>query len=485
MDNEFSHRPGFLTRVSLGLIGGNSARANWSGNDDQSRIRLLAVSICMLTAWVGFNVAHALSIATGTSLIAPATLVFSGLIAGMYSVVDLSLLQGRWWSIGRALARERGFGPMISRGAALKEGLSRLPFALMRLALAVAVALFSATSFALWWWQSDIQARMVADNIAANSELQQRVEAEFDADLQAITTELGQTDTRIAARLERATTDGLQSAATSAEKKLMFAARMSALTSQMAVIDDRIACVSRDVRAEEKGLTTCDGRAVTKAGKGRRHAAAVAELQLLQEDKARVAAEADATKSELAAIAPASAVQNADPEAKRRDSLRDKRSAMLADRGTEVRARMEAEPTFKPLQDGLLIRQKALVALTHDEGAVLIQIVIAKAMFLLLDLSVISIAFGGPAVSIYALAQVVEFETRASKLIAEGSEVLSASTEQAAKAEIGALETHLNLARARRALRDELRRIELAAQVLDDWADGVTQAGPESARFDA
>ena len=485
MDNEFSHRSGLFTRLGLGLIGGNSARANWSGSDDQSRIRLLAISIFMLTAWVGFNVAHALSIATGASLGAPTTLAFAGLIAGMYSVVDLSLLQGRWWSIGRALARERGFGPMLSRGAMVHEGLSRLPFALIRLALAVTVALFSAASFALWWWQSDIQARMVADNITVNSELQQRIDAEFDTDLQAISTELAQTDVRIAARLERAADDDLQSAATSAERKLMFAARMSALTSQLSVIDDRIACVIRDVRAEEKGLTTCDGRAVTKAGKGRRHAAAVAELQLLQEDRARVSAETGAIKSELAAIAPAGRVQTADPEAKRRDFLRDKRSALLADRGPEIRARMQSDPTFKALQDGLLIRQKTLVALARDEGAVLTQIVIAKAMFLLLDLSLISIAFGGPSASIYALAQVVEFETRASKLIAEGSEVLSVSTEQSAKAEIGSLETHLNLARARRALRDELRRIELTAHVLDDWADGITQAGPESSKFDA
>ena len=487
MEKDFSYRPGMFGRLAAKVLGGNPARAQWAGHDDQSRFVLLAVGLGLLVAWVGLSVALALSIKTHLPMTAPPVIALSGLIAGMYGVVDLSLARAHLWAMGCAEARRRGFGLVRSRGAALVYALAGLPFAGLRLALAVTMAIFAAGTFGLWWWQDDIAARMAAEHRATNFALQSRIEGEVDFDLAAITAELAGLEARIAARAELQVRETAQMAESADATRSLLSARLVDLTRRIGEKADAILCVQRTMTAEEDGLTTCDGREVTVAKRGPRYDRAEAELNLLDQEKAKLVLEAAGVKSELDALASSAPAATADPETARRDSLRTQRAKMLADRATVVRGRMEADAAFVAPADGLLIRRKALAALAADESVVRNEIRTVEAMFVLLDLSVLMIVFGRSAASIYALGQVVEYETRAQGLIADGQAASAASAVRGLQAEVDQLQAQLNLAQLRDRLKGEMRQMAMTSAVLDQWSEDVAQGKPQAdaPRFDA
>lgn len=486
-EDPHAFRPGILTRIGLGLTGGNPERARWAGRDDQARFVVLALALACLFAWVGLNMAHALHIATGEEMTAPRTLVLSGLIAGMYALVDLALMQARWWTLGRNLAGERGFGPRQGAGATAIGAIAALPFGLIRLALAVAVAMFTAGSFALWWWSADIASQVAAGNAAANSPIRQRIEAELDLDLASRTAELRQTETRIADRAAARQRQTSQLAEAAASTRTGLQARLDDLNSRLFTAEERLACARRDAVAERDGLTTCDGRVVTDAGNGPLYLAAVAEQALSEQEIGRMAAERARIEAILAGLPRAGEIAaGADPEAVRRDELRAERSAMLAGRAAVVAGRLAADPAFVAPADGMLIRQKALIALAAREPAVLAQIAIVLSMFVLIDLAVLAIALGRQGASIYALRLAVEFETRAAAEIARGQAAMAEAATAGMQAQIAQLHAQVQLARTERALRDELRQMELAAGALDQWAaEMIARTDRTPPHFDA
>ncbi len=482
MDNPHSRNSGIFTRLGLGLIGANRDRADWAGRDDQARFRLLAVSAMLLAGWIWFNVANALVIATDEGFSAPRVVVLASLIAGLYLVVDLSLLMARSWAVGVRMARERGFEPVATRGWAW---IAALPFALLRLILAVSVALFAALSFGLWYWNKDISARLHDEQIAVNAPLRQRVEAELDRDLAAATAELGQIEARIAARAATAHRSAEQGARQGEAERNRLQSALDALPAREAAMDAQVACHARDVAAEERGLVGCDGVQRT-AGQGGAWRKASAELALAQAGRAALAAERARVEAALAALPPPPVVAvTADPEQGRRDALEARRAGLIATRAETVTALMQADPAHVPASDGLLQRQQALADLAMEKGVVLFALLVTKVMFVALDFAVLAIAFGAGPASIYALRQVVELEVRAADEVAEGHTRLAGAATRIAAAEAARLQAELAMMQARRETRAEMRRMEITEDVLDRLSRGLGADESPRPRFDA
>lgn len=483
MTDHNTHPPGVMTRVALGVIGGNPDRAAWAGRDDQARKRLLAVSVVLLFLWVGFNVANAVQFATGDGFADLRVIALSFLIAGLYAAVDLALLQGRVWASGVQMARNRGFHPVrLSRGQRISALLASVPFAGLRLALAVTVALFAAFSFGLWYWEKDITARLQADQIAVNTPLRERIEAEIEYDLRAVTTELAQVDARMAARAASAQRAADQAANASDAQHDVYLAQITALAAREAAVDARIACVSRNALAEEHGLTDCSGVRRT-AGQGARWRAASAEMLQLQSERSRLITDRTRIETASRAIPEPTPAALPDPESQRHSALMGERARITTTRPQMVEALIEADPGFVPAADGLLMRQKALTALAIEEPVVLGVMVITKAMFVLLDFAVLAIAFGHGPASIYALRQVVELETRAADEIAEGQTRLAHATARMTAAEVDKMRSQLSLLQAQREIRAEMRRIAISEDVLDQWSRRMKP--DNTAHFDA
>lgn len=223
----------------------------------------------------------------------------------------------------------------------------------------------------------------------------------------------------------------------------------------------------------------------------------MAEAALLRDEVNRLVAERVEVEGKLDALSGVALAPVADDrDAQRLAVLRDQRTGLLEERAAVVAERMEADPSYVAPTDGLSIRLSTLSALMQREPLVRVQVAITVAMFLLLDLAVLSIALGRQGASIYALRQVVEFETRAAHEIAEGEVEQAEAATKALAAQVAQLQTRLDLARTERAIRDELRRMELTEGVLDAWAADLAQkaaktqpaadpAKPPAQRFDA
>lgn len=476
MNEFFEHKPGFVTRVAFAVIGAHKERASWAGRDDQARIRLLALALILLCGWVLVNMAFALEIATGESVTKARNLVVAALVAGMYGVVDLALLQARWWSVGRALARERGFNPCVqSRVGAFFEWFGPLPFGAIRLGLAVAVGLFSATSFGLWFWQADINARVQADIFATNAPLRARVEADYERDLQALTAELTSIEGRISARaaVAQRAAEGTSSAAQAIRGNNFV--RLDVLVRRDQDLAERITCASRSIMAEENGGVDCSGTERI-AGRGNRWASATAALAQLLEERRLLTAEIERAELAITQVIDPAPVAVTDPETARRDELARRRASMLAERPAVTSALIENDPAFVRQADGLVVRMSALFEMAHDEPVVAFVVIVTDAMFILLDFSVLAIALGRGPASIYAIRQVIELETRAADEVAHGLASLARASTAAAAAEVTELEARLALIRAERTLRAEIRRAEISEEVLDAWQRDFAKA---------
>lgn len=476
--------PNIITRCFISLIGANPERTAWAGHDDQARFRLIGMTVLGLFAWVGFNVANALSFATGSGFGDFRVMALAVLIAGLYVAVDLSLLQGRLWANGVRLAQDRGFAPVRhSRVARMGRAFANMPFALLRIGLAVTVALFAAFSFGLWYWDKDITAQLHADQRDANAALQTRIETEIEHDLRTTTSEIAEIQARMSARASSRQSAHDQATAGIAAQRSQLQSRLATITQQEAALQTQIACVARNIKAEEEGLIDCAGVKRT-AGKLGRWRAAQSEHAQLTTAIARLASERAGVEQSLQTLVPPTLV-TVDDEAPRLAILQSRRAEILETRAQRVADQMQADPGYVPRADGLLRRQATLIRLAQEEDMVLAMLLVTKVMFVLLDLSVLGIAFGQGPASVYALQQVIDIETRSADAIAEGHIALANAAARTAEADQAMLVAEIARRQASRELRAEMRRIDFAEATLDHFYSQFDPSQQPRPRFDA
>lgn len=477
------HEPGNFARIALFLLGVDPERAAWAGRDDQAHMRLLALSLTLLFAWVGFNTAHALTVATGQPYLSPEVMIWSPLLAGLYVVVDRALLRGRYWSMGVALARERGFDVVPrTRWQVIADGLGALPFTLMRLGLALTVAAFCAFSFGLWFWERDITAQLHTDHMVANANLRTRIEGEIARDIADFDRRIAQIVQRIEARTAAAERARDEAMATQARMRERALSEVAAVDTRLSALQVRIDCAQTDVDAERDGGTDCRG-IPRAAGRQARFNAAVADLERLQAHRPALLAERASALDAVRAV-PIPAAIEADPEEARHRTLQGQRAEMIATRGEAVAARVQADPAFIPPADGPILRQRTLLKLALDEPVLLALMAVIYTMFLLLELSVVAIAFGRGPASIYALRQVTEFEVRAADQHATARTEIARAGHRTAAAEAERLKAELAVIRAEAEFNAEVRRLAMIDTLLDRTAAGPT-ADPPRPQFDA
>lgn len=486
MENQYAYPAGLFTRLGLAIIGANLDRTAWAGRDDQARFRLLALSVALLGAWVWLNVAHALVIATDQGYLSAEVLGWSSLIALLYMVVDLSLLQARLWSLGKRMAIDRGFVPTAQgKFDGLAAALATLPFALLRLILAASVAMFVTVSFGQWYWNQDISAQLTNDQIAVNAGLHKRIETELDHDIKAVTDELSQIETRMADRARMAQSLASQDFGSQTKRRAQMTAELTSVVSKLQTLDEKISCISQNVMAEDSGAVGCDG-APRIAGKGQAWIAANAELAFLQGERAKLAAQKTDLEADLAIIPQVEVIASSnDPEAPRRDWLQQQRSKMIEHRAQTVTQLLKADPTYVPPADGPVARLKALASMARAEPVVLMVMIVTLTMFIALDFSVLAIAFGRGPDSIYAMRQYVEVSVRAAEELADGQARMAKAALRNAQAQNARIQAELEILNANAELRAEMRRLEITEIVLDEWSRGLDPNGQGRPPFNA